>query len=425
MQVQFLSESVYMNLSMLVSFLLFIFLSFLFFTFIFSLFRKRNQLPMGEEPELSVLIPAYNEEGNIGSCLESIKDSDYPASKLQIIVIDDASTDGTCAEVEQFKRKNKGLDITLLRGEHKGKSEALNLGLKHSRNELVMSIDADIVLEKDTMRKLAAPLQEENVAASNAVARIREPKSMLEHFQMIEFCLNNLIRTSFSRTFKNSIWFFGAVACYKKSMLDEVGGFKTDTLTEDMDICLEMYNKDYNIVTVEDAVMSTKAMPGIRELFRQRMRWYFGALQSLTKNRKLFFGRRSPPVVFLFVNQFWWTFFAFVFFPMTAIQFAYWWPEGSVEAASYTFRWFSVAGPFYVLYKMPEWGLNLLNIFGVLSGIVTLVMSIAALKMFRGRVHWKTLVGLFFYFPYTIIQDAIIVSGVFKYAFVKRRYFIA
>lgn len=423
MDLNLISDDILMNLFMLVGLVLFSFLMFLFISFLISLFRSTPYNKTGSDLPLSVLIPCYNEEMNIANCLSSVEKSKYNKKLIEVIVIDDGSKDRTAEVVREFAKKSS-FDIRLVKGKHKGKSEALNLGVSHAKNELIMSIDADIILEKDTMKKLVVPMVGK-VAATNAVAVIRKPKKLIEYFQMIEFTLNNLIRVSFSKVFDNSIWFFGAVACYSKSVLNEVGGFKTDTLTEDMDICLEMYNKGYKIVTVQEARISTLAMPSVALLFKQRMRWYYGALQSLFKNRNLLKEHRhSPSVLFLFVNQYWWTFFSFVFFPMTAYQVYYWWPGGAVESFWYIFRWFSLSGPFYVLYKLPEWGLNFLNIFGVLSGIITLIMSVAAIRMFGARIDFKTIICIFFYFPYTIIQDAIIVSGVVKYLFAKKKYFI-
>jgi peptidoglycan-N-acetylglucosamine deacetylase len=423
--IQYYSDNLFMNINMVIGAILFTFLSFLFITYLISLFKKeKNDFIKKKEP-LSILIPAYNEEKNIISCLKSILNSDYDLNKFQIIVIDDKSKDETKKLVKEFIFKNQKVDIQLIEGKHQGKSKSLNLGLSYAKNELILSIDADIILKKDTISKLVAPMVYKSVAATNAVARIRNPKKFIEYFQMIEFTLNNLIRTSFSKVFKNSIWFFGAVACYKKSVLNEVGNFKTDTLTEDMDICLEIYNKKYQIVTVPDAIMATNAMSSIRDLFKQRMRWYYGALQSLFKNKELLKRNKvSPPVLFLFVNQIWWTIFSFLFFPMTIYQVYYWWPEGTIEIISYLFRWFSLSGPFYVLYKIPDWGINFLNVFGVSSGIITFIMLIAAITKFKAKINFKTLICLFFYFPYTIIQDAIIVAGVIKYSFSKKKYFI-
>jgi len=397
---------------------------FLFLSFIISLFSAKRIIKQKDDVFISILIPCYNEQKNIRNCLKSIEKTFYDKKLLEVIIIDDGSTDKT-ADIANSYLKTSNLDIKLIKGTHQGKSMALNLGLDNAKHEIIMAIDADILLEKETIKKLVSPMSNKNVGATNAVAVIQNPKSLIEYFQMIEFSLNNLIRISFSKTFDNSVWFFGAVACYKKSVLNKIGRFKTDTLTEDMDICLELYNNKFKIITVPDARIATVAMPSVRALFKQRMRWYYGALQSLFKNRNLVQKEfQSLPIIFLFFNQYWWTFFAFVFFPMTAYQIHYWWPQKTIEAIFYVFRWFSISGPFYVLYKLPDWGLNFLNIFGVLSGIITLIMSISAIIIYKAKINYKTVLCLFFYFPYTIIQDAIIVLGVLKYISKKKKYFI-
>jgi cellulose synthase/poly-beta-1,6-N-acetylglucosamine synthase-like glycosyltransferase len=241
---------------------------------------------------------------------------------------------------------------------------------------------------------------------------------------VIEYAMNNLIRVSFSKVFRNSIWFFGAMACYRKSALKKIGHFKKDTLTEDMDISLELFKAGYKIVTVTKAKIATEAMPSLAALFKQRMRWYYGALQSLSKNRVLIRKQPSPTVYYLFFNQIWWTIYSFIFFPLVSYQVYYWLPEGASHIAAYIFRWFTLLGPFYVLYKIPEWGLNLLNIFGVLSGIISLTLIIFSLIWFRAKVTWKTIICIFFYFPYTIIMNAIIVAGVLRYKWAKKKYFM-
>ncbi len=430
MRFEIFSDNIIMNISACLFLVLFLFLMFLFGTFILSLFvKKEGSKRLTKQPPISVTIPAYNEEKNILGCLNSVVRSDYDQKKMQIIIIDDQSTDKTLDIITKFKKKHKDMDITLISGTHQGKSKSLNLGVKEAKYELILSIDADVILEKNTIHELVAPLQDKEVGATNSVAIIRNPKRLLEHFQRVEFFMNNLIRVSFSRVFKNSIWFFGAVACYRKQALEKIGFFKTDTLTEDMDICMELYDANYKIITSEKAMISTVACKSIKELFSQRMRWYYGALQTLVKNKLMIKrGKASAPVIFLFVNQFWWTFFAFLFFPFTTYQVWYWFPlasQGHLEMGFYLFRWFTALGPFYVLYMLPVWGLSLLNIFGVMSGIITLIMSISAIKRFRGQITLGTIIALFFYFPYTILLNLIVISGVIKYSLTSKKYFIA
>lgn len=425
--VNYYSEDLIMNITMIVSFVLFSFLFFLLTSFIISQFRKvKKEKKLEKFYPISILIPCYNEESKIGQCIDSLVASDYQKDKMEILVLDDGSKDRTIEVANKKSKEYPEMDIRVLKLKHEGKSATMNKGVKRAKYNLLITVDADITVEKDTIKKLVAPMDQENVAATNAVAVIRKPRKLIEYFQMIEFTINNLIRTSFSRNFKNSIWFFGAVACYRKDILKETGGFKKDTLTEDMDICLEMFNKQYKIITVEDAFIFTDACPSIRKLFKQRMRWYFGALQSLFKNRQLLGKeRRSPAVIFLFFNQYWWTFFSFIVFPMLVYQIIYWWPGGDlIEIFSYIFRWFSLSGPAYVLYKIPDWGLNMLNIFAIMAGLVTFAKSVPALKKFKGQFSFKTFVALFFYYPYTLILNAIIITGVIKYKLSRVKYFI-
>ncbi|MFH1134202.1 MAG: glycosyltransferase [Nanoarchaeota archaeon] len=414
------SDNIIMNFGAAVFFVLFCFLLFLFVMFIASLFvRERKAKPF--LPNISVVIPAYNEEDAIIQCLDATNASSYPTEKREIIVVDDASTDRTVALVEGYRRTHTG--ITLIRAKHQGKVGALNLGVRKARHDFILSLDADATVGKHTIRDLVAPLRDPAVGAANCIAAIRSPTSLLEHFQSIEFFLNNIIRTSFSKLFKNSIWFFGVAACYRRSALRKIGGFKKDTLTEDMDCSLELFNADYRIVTVKDAMIRTKPCSTVKSLFSQRMRWYYGALQALAKNRKR--AKPSVPVAFIYFNQWWWTFFSFAFFPLVAYQVRYWLPQGVKDIALYLFRWFTLVGPFYVLYKIPVWGISALNIFGVLSGIITLVLSLSAFAMFHEKVRPMTLVALFFYFPYTMLLNAILLVGVFRYRFSRKKYFIS
>ena len=426
MNIQLLSTDPIMNLAAALSFILFLFILFLFMVKIVGIFRRETHShARAGKPPVSILIPAYNEEHAITSCLAAIVTSSYPKKLYEIIVIDDESTDRTAHLVEQFIADHPTVSVRIIHGMHHGKSAALNLGLTHAVHDLVITIDADVKIAHDTITKLTAPMGNEHVAASNAVAIIHKPQRMIEYFQMIEFTLNNLIRSSFSRVFKNSIWFFGAVACYKKNILTSIGGFKQHTLTEDMDLSLELFSKGYRIITVENAVIATDARPGVAELFTQRMRWYYGALQSLFKHRALLTTHtRRPEILFLFINQWWWTLFAFLFFPLTAYQVYYWFPAQTADAALYLLRWFTLWGPFYVLWHIPDWGLSTLNIFGVLSGLLTLTMSVTALVWFRGEKHPKTLLALALYFPYTILLNAILIAGIGRYAFAKKKYFI-
>ena len=113
--------------------------------------------------------------------------------------------------------------------------------------------------------------------------------------------------------------------------------------------------------------------------------------------------------------------------PFIIYQINYWLPYNTqtlFSTLSYLFKWFSLMGPIYVLYKIPEWGISLYSIFGVLAGIMTTIISISALRMFKDRISLKNLFVIFFYFPYTIILNIIILTSLLRHRFWEKSFYI-
>lgn len=407
-----------MNLCSMLFLVLFSFLLFVFIIFIISRFTKKKQIYF--EPNISIIIPAYNEEKNISNCIDSIYSSNYPLSKIEIIAVDDGSTDNTINILKKY-------NIKILKQEHKGKSEALNLGTKNAKNEFILAIDSDTVLDENCIKELVKPLIDHKIGATTGTSKVKNNKNIWTIFQNIEYHYNNLIRKSFSSVFKNGIWFFGALACYRKSVLKNIGYFKKDTLTEDMDIALEIYKAGYRTFHVYNAFCYTIVPSTLKELYKQRSRWWMGVLQALIKNKALFSRKSCPSILFLFINQFWWSFYALLSLPVIIYQVNYWLPYNTANFYSlfgYLFRWFSLSGPFYVIYKIPEWGLNFYNFFGVFSGIISAVLILFSIRIFKDKVNFKNAFALFFYFPYTIVLNIIISLSLINHSFSKKRYFI-
>ncbi len=386
---------------------------------VFSWFVKKNNIQF--EPKVSIVIPAYNEEKNIKDCLNSIFNSNYPKEKLEIIVVDDGSTDKTAIKAKKFSA------IKIIHGNHCGKSEALNLGFKHASSEFIISLDADTVLEKDCIKNIVMPMANKSVGAISGATKVKNKHSILGAFQNIEYFYNNIVRHSFSVLFGHTIWFHGAIACYRKSALKKAGYLKTDTLAEDLDISMAMYRKGYSTLSINSACAHTIAPQNLGNFIKQRSRWSAGVLQALNKHKDLLHPKSSPALLFTFVNQMWWSLFAFISFPMFLLQIIYWLPSNSADFMSfglYFLRWFSLLGPFYVVYNLPQWGFSIYNFFGVMSGLLTALFMIIALGIFKEKVLFKNALVLFFYFPYTILLNASVILSVFRYKFYKQSFFI-
>ena len=408
-----------MNACMVIFFVVFSLLLTTLVVFITSLFFKKKITKF--EPNISIIVPAYNEEKNIKKCLQAILNSNYDQKKLEIICVDDGSKDKTTNIIKDFILKNK--QIKLIKGKHLGKSMALNMGVKKAKYDYIITIDADTIIDGNFIQESINPFQDKNVGATNGIALIQKPKKIVEHFQNVEYYFNNLIRSSFSKVFKNGIWFFGAAACFDKKALKKAGLFSNKVLTEDMDLSLKIFEKGYDVLTVSTASYYTQACHSLKELFSQRMRWFYGGLQCTVKHRTLF-KRKSFSIKYLFLNQIFWAIFSVIIIPIIIYQVNYWLPtEGFVAVFWYLFRWFSLLGPVYVLYMMPVWGLSFINIFGVSAGIITFILILSAIAKFKGKFTLQKLLVIFFYFPYTLVLNLILIAGIFKYTFSKNKYF--
>ena len=399
--------------------ILFSFLLFIFTTFIISRFKEQTFPKF--QPYLSIIIPTYNEEKNITQCLESIKKTDYPKNKIEIMVVDDGSTDKTREIVKKYK------NVKLLKQNHSGKTDALNLATKESSHDFIVTIDADTILDKNFLTEIIKPFSDKKVGATTGAVKVKNKTSIWGIFQNIEYHYNNLIRNSFSTVFSSGIWFFGCLAGYRKVTLEKVGYFKKDTITEDMDIAMEIKRQGYKTINIHKAEGYTNVPTSFKELYKQRSRWWVGGLQTLIKNKDMFSFKACPSIMFLFINQFWWSFYSILSFPVIGYQINYWLPgntETFLSTFSYLFRWFSLSGPIYVLYKIPEWGLSFYSFFGVISGIISSIMIIFAIKLYKDKLNFKNLVAIFFYFPYTIILNIIVILSLVTFKHWKKGYFI-
>ncbi len=409
-----------MSIGSVFFFVLFGFLIFLFSIFIVSLIKK-DQKKSGFEPAVTVVIPVYNEEDHIAATLDSILAEDYPKDKIEVIVVDDGSKDKTVEIVKKYKA------VRLIKQDHKGKVHALNTGAKAARHEFILTVDADTSFNPEFIREMVGPFSDKMVAATSGAVRVKNTHTFSGIFQNIEYHQNNLIRRSFSKVFNTGIWFFGCLACYRASILEQLGGFKKDTMAEDMDIAMECKSKGYKTINVSHAIAYTNVPTNHKDLFEQRSRWWIGGLQSLRKNKKLFSLKSDPSVLFLFINHYWWAFYAFLSLPFFIYQINYWFPAGTepLSVFMYFFRWLSLAGPVYVLYKIPEWGLNIYNIFGVMSGIIATAMLVSAIKVYKDRLSLKNILAIFFYFPYTIFLNILLAGSVIRTLNLKKdEYFI-
>nr|WP_181799668.1 glycosyltransferase [Kitasatospora acidiphila] len=263
--------------------------------------RRRNAWgPPVTEP-VTVLVPAYNELECIANTLNSLAASDYP---IEVIVIDDGSTDGTADVVEEMNLPF----VRLIRKVNGGKSSALNTGIAAASYDIIVMMDGDTVFEPSTVRELVQPFGDPAIGAVAGNAKVGNRHSLIGAWQHIEYVLgHNLDRRMYDML--NVIPTIpGAVGAFRKEALQRVGGMSDDTLAEDTDITMAVLCDGWRIVYAERARAWTEAPASIQQLWSQRYRWSYGSMQAMWKHRRAVtsrgpagrFGRLGLPLVVLF-----------------------------------------------------------------------------------------------------------------------------
>ncbi|MFA5901024.1 MAG: glycosyltransferase, partial [Hyphomicrobium sp.] len=241
---------------------------------------KPSPAPASDGVLVSVLIPAFNEDMVIAGSVAHILDSRNV--KLEVIVIDDGSTDGTSDMVrDRFAADPR---VTLLTLPNGGKARAINAGLAKAHGEIVVALDADTHFEPDTIARLARWFGDEKVGAVAGNAKVGNRINLITRWQALEYITaQNLERRALAALDCITV-VPGAVGAWRRSALIELGGFPTDTLAEDQDLTIAIQKAGYRAIFDADAVAWTEAPDTVRGLMKQRFRWSFGTLQCLWKH---------------------------------------------------------------------------------------------------------------------------------------------
>ncbi|MGI6279626.1 MAG: glycosyltransferase family 2 protein, partial [Acutalibacteraceae bacterium] len=295
---------------------------------------------------ISLLIPAYNEQENIVSNIKSLMKIDYP--KFEIVVVNDGSTDKThdlIIEAFQLYRVEAAVKTSIptkeIRGiycnidypnliyvdkENGGKSDALNAGINVSSYPLFACLDADSRIEPDALLKLSTEfLKNTDTVVAGGLVRIANgfkikdgissefsmPSKMVERFQIVEYYRSFLSgRVSWGAT-NSMLIVSGAFGVFKKQAVIEAGGYKTNTIGEDMEIVVRIHKnmkakkRKYKIIFCEDAVCWTQGPLSLNDIRSQRRRWQIGLFDTLLSHKSMLLNPRYGTVGLLAIPYHW------------------------------------------------------------------------------------------------------------------------
>ncbi len=263
--------------------------------------RRPTDIDPRTGPLVSVLIPCFNEEKVIAASVARILESNW--SRLEVIVLDDGSSDGTAEEVERhFGAEPR---VRLMRFSNGGKALALNRGLDQVKGDIVVALDADTLFPPSTIGRLARWFVDPRVGAVAGNALVGNRRNLVTRWQALEYVTaQNLERRALAALGAVTV-VPGAVGAWRRSALEQLGGYPSDTLAEDQDLTMAVQQAGWRVEFDPDARAYTEAPETVEGLLKQRFRWSFGTLQCLWKHRDALFSLKRPVLGFIALPQIW------------------------------------------------------------------------------------------------------------------------
>jgi len=252
---------------------------FMLLTFLSTPAKERRLRLVGTStPRVAIIVPCWNEQDTIDGTVRSLLALDYPKEKLEIILINDGSTDNTKVVMDSYIGNPQ---ITVIHKENGGKHTAINLGIGSAHDaEFVGCLDADSFVAPDALKEIIPCFDKPAVAAATPAMSVFQPKNLLEQMQNAEYIVGIAARHALSAV--NGIYVTpGPFSFYRRSVIEEIGGFRHAHQAEDMEMALRMQRAGYEIENAPRARVYTKVPRSVPKLIKQRTRWTTGFLRNV------------------------------------------------------------------------------------------------------------------------------------------------
>jgi poly-beta-1,6-N-acetyl-D-glucosamine synthase len=266
-----------------------LFLSMFYLSYLFLTEKSpRRNVTLSQYPRVTIAIPAYNEGSSLRKTVESVLSLHYPPDKLEVVVIDDGSCDDTGTLADDLATR---YGVRVIHQENQGKAAALNKALELSSGEYFGCVDADSTVDRNALLFLMERFEHEEASACISAIKVADASSGLEHLQRFEYLVSVMMRSIYSSLDFLSVT-PGVLSVYVKADLVEVGGFDTNTLTEDFEIAMRLKSYGKRILLSSESITYTTVPSTFKELRTQRVRWYRGFISTMLEHRKMVMSRR-------------------------------------------------------------------------------------------------------------------------------------
>ena len=360
--------------------------------------RRPPRVALEKYPPLTILIAAYNEATIIAKTLRSIALQDYPAP-LEVLVMDDGSSDATAAIVTDEMTRYPWLKLLRVQ-KNGGKAKALNLGLAHANNQMIVTLDADSYLYADSLKSIVEryfgdPPNTKVVAGTVLVQNSRE--SWITRAQEWDYFHGIAAIKRAQSLYQGTLVAQGAFSLYDKPTLIEVGGWP-DCVGEDIVLTWAILNRGYRVGHCEDACVFTNVPATLKQFSRQRQRWSRGMIEAFKQHPGILFSPRLS-TFFIYWN---------LLFPLLDLVFTLFFIPGLIMAL---FGYYWIAGPM-TLALLP------------IAMAMNYVMFFFGKKMFtRLSLQVRTNIGGFLIYAigYSLIMQPVCLWGYISEVFNRKR----
>ena len=381
-----------------------------FIVFIKNHYKFFVDKPIKNYPSVTFLIPAYNEKKFLPKCINSVLNLDYPKNKIKIICINDGSTDKTSEICKNIKNQR----VIVINKKNTGKADSLNTALKLVDTEFVVSMDADSFPKKDYLKKIIGHFDNKEIAAISPAMKINKPQTFMQQIQWVEYIFSIYLRKLFA-IFDCQYVLPGPGSIYRTDKLKKIGGWDKHSLVEDTELAFRMYEKGYKIENCINAYVNTESPATFKELFRQRVRWYRGYLQTTLQYKHLLGNSKYGNLgLFILPINFAWIFILGFLFFMPLYTFIKNFLEYLHTLYLVGFEWSKWTLNFDILYVSSY---SYFFVLFFLMGIITVLLS---LYTSGEKIDFKTkkifYFGYLFIYPflYSIFWIAAVIYEIFK-----------
>ena len=262
---------------------------------IFELRPRHTPVFDTPSPLVSIIVPAYNEEKVIANCVKSIESSNY--RNFEIILVDDGSTDRT---LQIMRRYENPPQVQVIAQPNSGKAAALNHGFQLAKGEILFFVDADGIFTRSTIHEMLYGFTSAKVGA---VCGNDAPVN-LDRLLTQLMALQTHVGTGFVRRALAQINCLpivsGNIGAFRRSALDwpftrlgkEAEPFSKGFIGEDLELTWRIHRAGYRVNFAPRAIVRAETPSTVRTLWKQRVRWARGLLQTVSLHRDMFFNRK-------------------------------------------------------------------------------------------------------------------------------------